>query len=64
VQAEALTVPIDVAIHLHLTAEEGARRLLARHRSDDTPEIIRHRLEQHAREADKVLEFYRGKDVL
>ncbi len=63
-QAEALQAKIDVAFHLHLTAEEGMKRLLARHRTDDTPEIIRHRLEQYATEADKVLEFYRQKDVL
>ena len=63
-QAEAMTAKIDVAFNLYLEPEEGERRLLARHRTDDTPEIIRHRQEQYRQEADKVIEFYRDKDLL
>ena len=63
-QAEALDVSFDAAIHLKLSIEAGMQRLLARHRSDDTPEIIRHRLEQYQAEADQVLSFYNSQHIL
>lgn len=63
-QAVALKAPIDVAFYLHLSPETGTQRLLARHRSDDTPEIIRHRLEQYESEAKAVLDFYRQRNIL
>jgi adenylate kinase len=63
-QAQAMKAKIDVAFYLFLSPEEGERRLLARHRTDDTLDIIRHRQEQYQQEADKVISFYREKDLL
>lgn len=63
-QAEQLQEALDVAIHLDVSHERGTQRLLARKRSDDTPEIIQHRLEQYQQSADEVLNFYRNKGIL
>jgi adenylate kinase len=63
-QAKALDMHFDIVIYLHLPPEVGTQRLLQRHRSDDTPEIIRHRLEQYALEADTILQMYRDQDIL
>jgi adenylate kinase len=63
-QAQALDVRFDIVVYLHLAPEMASQRLLARHRSDDTPEIVSHRLEQYQRQADQVLQFYRDQDLL
>lgn len=63
-QAKALDITFDIAIYLKLSTEMAMQRLLARHRSDDTPEIVRHRLEQYNREEESVLQFYQQQDIL
>ena len=63
-QAQSLVEKIDVVFHLRLSDNESVRRQLARHRHDDTPELIRHRLDQHYAEADQVLAFYKNRNLL
>lgn len=63
-QAQALTHTFDIVIYLHLSTESGTKRLLARNRSDDTPEIIQHRLEQYLASSQSVIDFYHQKGIL
>jgi adenylate kinase len=63
-QAQQLTAPIDLVLNLYLDKEEVVRRLLARHRLDDTPEIIERRLTHYLAEADVILDFYRSRNLL
>lgn len=63
-QAHKLTVPIDIVLNLYLDKDEVMHRLLARHRQDDTPEIIERRLTHYLAEADTILEYYHAKGML
>jgi adenylate kinase len=74
-QAEALDelaerhgIPLQVVISLDVPEEELQRRLLERAgqqgRSDDTPEVIAHRLEVFTSETAPLLDFYDGKGIL
>ena len=55
-------------ISLEVPEEELQRRLLERvekqGRSDDTPEVIAHRLEVFASETAPLLDFYEGQGIL
>ena len=55
---------LDSAIYLLLSEDEIFRRLLARGRPDDTPQIITTRIQVFHAETDPVLEFYDRKDIL
>jgi|CXWL01.1.fsa_nt_gi adenylate kinase len=61
-------VKIDRVIYLSLPVEDSLARLLKRaqieHRSDDTPETIKHRLEVYETETSPVLDYYRAKDLV
>lgn len=57
-QAEQFKVDIDIVINLSLPIDESMNRLLARHRSDDTPDIIRRRLEHYQADAEAIIEHY------
>ncbi len=72
-QAEALDglgrrhgIRLQLAISLDVPREELQRRLLARGqgRSDDTPDVIAHRLEVFASETAPLLEYYDGQGIL
>lgn len=63
-QAKNLKVRIDIVLNLYLTKDESMKRLLARHRMDDTPEIIDRRLTHYQADADAILEYYRSLDLL
>jgi len=63
-QAKNLNIRIDIVLNLFLTEEESMSRLLARHRMDDTPEIIERRLSHYQTEAEAILEYYRELDLL
>jgi adenylate kinase len=74
-QAEALDRMLDeiergqlsIVLHFPVSDEMAERRLLGRARqegrSDDTPEVIRHRIEVQ-RVPDEVIAYYRAKGIL
>lgn len=59
---------VDAAIYLDVSAEEVERRLLKRAeiegRTDDTPEVIGHRLEVFFKATRPLLDFYEQEGVL
>jgi adenylate kinase len=66
--ALGLGMTANVALHLHADDEELTHRLLARaaveHRSDDTKEIIRQRLELYRQVSPPLLAWYRQRGIL
>jgi adenylate kinase len=74
-QAEALDrrlveleTPLDAALNFEVTEEELFRRLAGRsaalHRSDDTEQTIRHRLEVFAEKTRPLVAYYRHRGLL
>jgi adenylate kinase len=74
-QAEALDrrlaelrTPLDAALNFELAEEELFRRLAGRsaalHRSDDTEQTIRHRLEVFAHKTRPLIDYYRHRNLL
>ena len=74
-QAEALDhrlarldTPLDAALNFEVTEEELFRRLAGRsaalHRSDDTEQTIRHRLEVFAQKTRPLIDYYRHRGLL
>jgi adenylate kinase len=63
-----LAMTADVALYLEADDEELTRRLLARaaleHRSDDTEEVIRRRLELYHEVTHPIVEWYAGRGIL
>ena len=63
--AKDLGVEAQVAVHLDVTREELVRRLLARGRgSDDTEEVIEHRLEVYMEHTVPMLDYYESREEL
>jgi adenylate kinase len=66
--AKNLGVSVQVAIHLEVPREELIRRLLARGqetgRTDDTEEVINHRLEVYDQHTLPMLDYYRRRERL
>ena len=63
--ARALGVAVQIAIHLHVPTEELVRRLLARGRgSDDTQEVIEHRLEVYEAKTKPMIDYYAERERL
>ena len=61
--AHALGVEVQAAVHLDVPDEELIRRLLARSRgSDDTEEVIAHRLQVYRDMTIPLLEYYAGRE--
>ncbi len=61
--AHALGVEVQAAIHLDVPRDELVRRLLARGRgSDDTEEVIEHRLQVYEDQTVPLLEYYAGRE--
>ena len=61
--ASALDVEVQGAVHLDVPDEELIRRLLARGRgSDDTEEVIAHRLQVYREKTIPLLEYYAGRE--
>jgi adenylate kinase len=61
--ARALGVQVQAAVHLDVPDEELIRRLLARGRgSDDTEEVIAHRLQVYREKTIPLLEYYAGRE--
>lgn len=63
-----LDMTADVALHLQVEDDELIRRLLARAaeqgRSDDTEDVIRHRLELYYEVTHPILEWYSDRGIL
>ena len=64
-QAEALDkmlaekgTPLDAVLELQVPEEELFRRLAGRGRADDTPEVIRQRLEAYRKQTEPLLAYY------
>ncbi len=55
---------LDAVIYLMVNDEEIMRRLVARGRNDDTPELIQRRIEVFRTESQPVIDFYRTKGIL
>jgi adenylate kinase len=61
--AHALGAEVQAAIHLDVPRDELVRRLLARGRgSDDTEEVIEHRLQVYLDQTVPLLEYYAGRE--
>jgi adenylate kinase len=61
--ARALGVEVQAAVHLEVPDEELIRRLLARGRgSDDTEEVIAHRLRVYREKTIPLLEYYASRE--
>jgi adenylate kinase len=70
-QAEALEAtlnkigrPLDCALFFNVDYGEIMKRLLARHRFDDTEETIRKRLTVYETQTTPVIDYYRRKGIL
>lgn len=63
-QARDFQFPQDMVIYVDVSDEENMKRLLKRERKDDTPELIKKRLEIYHHQTEPVLEFYRQKGIL
>jgi adenylate kinase len=66
--ARELDTTADVALHLKVSDDEVVRRLLARAavsgRSDDTEDVIRHRLELYYEVTHPILDWYEERGIL
>ena len=66
--AQELGMSANVAVHLRADDTELIRRLLARaaleHRSDDTEEVIRHRLQLYQQATQPIIAWYSGRGIL
>ncbi len=56
--------PLSVVLELHVPEEELLKRLAARGREDDRPEVIRLRLESYRSQTEPLLEYYDAKGLL
>jgi adenylate kinase len=54
-------IKIDKIVYLNVSPEEVIRRLTARGREDDKPEIIKNRIALYKKETGPVVEYYRKK---
>ncbi len=54
---------VEAVIYLNLTENLSLERLKSRHRIDDNPDIIRHRLTIFNHETSQVLEYYKKRDI-
>jgi len=70
-QAEALDAmltqretPLDLVLELHVPEDELFERLASRGRTDDKPEVIRHRLDAYHQQTEPLLDYYRSRGLL
>lgn len=57
---DGTSAALDVVVHLVVPREELQRRLLARGRQDDTPDVVAHRLEVYKQQIAPLLGMYTG----
>ena len=58
---EKKNIKIDKVVYLNVSEQEVIRRLTARGRADDKPEIIKNRINLYKKETGPVIEYYRKK---
>jgi len=58
---EKKNIKIDKVVFLNVSEPEVIRRLTARGREDDKPEIIKNRIDLYKKETGQVIEYYRKK---
>ena len=70
-QAEALdailreiNTPLEVVLEMQADEDEIVARLLARGRSDDSEEVIRHRLKVYADQTAPIISYYKNAGIL
>jgi len=70
-QAEALdgilreiNTPLEVVLEMQADEDEIVGRLLARGRSDDSEEVIRHRLKVYAEQTAPIISYYKNSRIL
>lgn len=70
-QAEALdgilreiNTPLEVVLEMQADEDEIVGRLLARGRSDDSEEVIRHRLKVYADQTAPIISYYKNSGIL
>jgi adenylate kinase len=59
-----LDLTLDATIYLHVPEPVLVQRLLARARPDDTPDVIRHRLQVFADTTSPLIDYYRNRGIL
>ena len=59
-----LDLTLDATIYLHVPEEVLVQRLLARARPDDSPDVIRHRLQVFTDATSPLIEYYRNRGIL
>lgn len=57
---EALTRPVDAVVYLKIAAAALLERLTLRHRADDRPEIVAHRIDIYVAQTAPLIEYYRA----
>lgn len=63
-QVEELDSDISKVFYITVSDEEATRRLSSRGRHDDTPELIKKRLEIYHHETEPLLEYFRSRALL
>ena len=58
---EKKNIKIDKVVYLNVSEQEVMKRLTARGRADDKPEIIKNRINLYKKETGPVIEYYRKK---
>ena len=59
-----LDLTLDATIYLHVPEDVLVQRLLARARPDDSPDVIRHRLQVFTDTTSPLIEYYRNRGIL
>ena len=59
-----LDLTLDATIYLHVPEDALVQRLLARARPDDSPDVIRHRLQVFTDTTGPLIEYYRNRGIL
>jgi adenylate kinase len=59
-----LDLTLDAVVYLHVPEPVLVQRLLARARPDDTPEVIRHRLQVFEDTTSPLIGYYRDRGIL
>jgi adenylate kinase len=59
-----LDLTLDATIYLHVPEPVLVQRLLARARPDDSPDVVRHRLQVFTDATSPLIEYYRNRGIL
>jgi adenylate kinase len=59
-----INAPLDVVLEMQATEDAIVARLLARGRSDDSEEVIRHRLKVYTEQTAPIIAYYKNSGIL